>query len=81
MSALLLRDGFQVVMRVGADARVAQTKVTVLSRDGDRVAVQGLPAEARVVARGAAFLSDGDTVRVVDEPAAAAASAAGGAKQ
>jgi RND family efflux transporter MFP subunit len=80
-SALLLRDGFQVVMRVGADARVAQTKVTVLSRDGDRVAVQGLPAEARVVARGAAFLSDGDTVRVVDEPAAAAASAAGGAKQ
>ena len=44
----------------------------VLQRDADRVALQGLPADARVVARGAAFLSDGDTVRVVaDGPAAA----------
>ncbi len=62
-SAVLLRDGFSVVMRVGPDNRVAQTKVTVLARDGDRVALQGLAADARVVARGAAFLSDGDTVR------------------
>ncbi len=67
-SAVLLRDGFSVVMRVGADNRVALTKVSVLSRDGDRVALQGLPADARVVARGAAFLSDGDTVRVVAAP-------------
>ena len=63
--AVLLRDGFEVVMRVGADLRVAQTKVRVLSRDGDRVALEGLGADARVVERGAAFLSDGDTVRVV----------------
>lgn len=71
-SAVLLRDGFSVVMRVGSDNRVQQTKVQVLSRDADRVALQGLPADARVVARGAAFLSDGDTVRVVaDAPAAA----------
>jgi HlyD family secretion protein len=75
-SALLLRDGFSVVMRVGPDNRVAQVKVTVLSREGDRVALQGLAADARVVARGAAFLSDGDTVRVVAEPAAPAAVAA-----
>jgi hypothetical protein len=64
-SAVLLRDGFEVVMKVGADSRVAQTKVKVLSRDGDRVALEGLGADARVVERGAAFLSDGDTVRVV----------------
>jgi RND family efflux transporter MFP subunit len=64
-SAVLLRDGFQVVMLVGADARVSQVKVKVLSRDGERVALEGLPASARVVARGAAFLSDGDTVKVV----------------
>ena len=71
-SAVLLRDGFSVVMRVRSDNRVQQTKVQVLSRDADRVALQGLPADARVVARGAAFLSDGDTVRVVaDAPAAA----------
>ena len=71
-AAVLLRDGFSVVMRVGADNRVQQTKVQVLQRDADRVALQGLPADARVVARGAAFLSDGDTVRVVaDLPAAA----------
>ncbi|MBK6853380.1 MAG: efflux RND transporter periplasmic adaptor subunit [Burkholderiales bacterium] len=64
-SAVLLRDGFEVVMKVGADSRVAQTKVKVLSRDGDRVALEGLGADVRVVERGAAFLSDGDTVRVV----------------
>jgi RND family efflux transporter MFP subunit len=64
-SAVLLRDGFEVVMKVGADSRVAQTKVKVLSRDGDRVALEGLAADVRVVERGAAFLSDGDTVRVV----------------
>ena len=75
-AAVLLRDGFSVVMRVGADNRVQQTKVQVLQRDADRVALQGLPADARVVARGAAFLSDGDTVRVVAEPAAPASTPA-----
>ena len=71
-AAVLLRDGFSVVMRVGADNRVQQTKVQVLQRDADRVALLGLPTDVRVVARGAAFLSDGDTVRVVaDAPAAA----------
>ncbi len=75
-AAVLLRDGFSVVMRVGAENRAQQTKVQVLQRDADRVALQGLPADARVVARGAAFLSDGDTVRVVAEPAAPASTPA-----
>ena len=40
---------------------------------GDRVEItSGLDANARVVASGTAFLADGDTVRVVDAPAAAA---------
>jgi len=64
-------------MRLGADNRVQQTKVQVLARDADRVALQGLAADARVVARGAAFLSDGDTVRVVADPAPAAGVTAG----
>lgn len=64
-SAVLLRDGFDVVMRVGDEQRVSQVKVKVLGRQGDRVAIEGLPPDAQVVARGAAFLSDGDTVKVV----------------
>jgi hypothetical protein len=36
----------------------------------------GLKADARVVASGGAFLNHGDTVRVVDAPAAQAAPAA-----
>jgi len=65
-SALLLRDGFDVVMRIGPDQTVTQTKVQVVGRQADRVAVADLPADARVVLRGAAFLTDGDAVKVVE---------------
>lgn len=78
-SAVLLRDGFATVLQVGADDRVQALKVTLGERVGDRVEITGgLPADARVVAAGGAFLSDGDLVRVVDAaaPVAAAASAA-----
>ncbi len=64
-SAVILRDGYDVVMRVDADNKTRETKVKVTARDGDRVALEGLPPDARVVLRGGAFLSDGDTVRVV----------------
>ena len=74
-SAVLLRDGFSTVLRVGPDSKVAQVKVSVGRRVGDRIEiVGGLDATARVVATGGGFLADGDTVRVV--AAAAAASAA-----
>ena len=73
--AVLMREGFSYVMRVGPDNKVAETKVTVGRRVGDRVEItSGLDAKARVVASGTAFLADGDTVRVVDAPAAAAPS-------
>jgi RND family efflux transporter MFP subunit len=66
-SAVLLRDGFDYVLRVGADAKVALTKVEVGRRVGDRVEiVGGLAPDARVVASGGGFLADGDLVRVVD---------------
>lgn len=72
-SAVLLRDGFSYVFEVGADNRVAQRKVEVGRRVGERVEItSGLRAEARVVESGAGFLADGDTVRVVPRPAAAA---------
>jgi hypothetical protein len=40
--------------------------VKVLSREGDQVAIEGLDEKARVVARGGAFLADGDVVRIVE---------------
>lgn len=73
-SAVLLRDGFSYVFRLGADNKVAQTKVTVGRRVGERIEITGgLDPAARVVASGGGFLADGDTVRVVEAPAPAAA--------
>jgi HlyD family secretion protein len=81
-SAVLLRDGFSYVLRVGADSKVSQVKVGVGRRVGDQIEIiSGLPAGAAVVAAGGGFLADGDTVRVVEpapanKPVALAASAA-----
>jgi HlyD family secretion protein len=70
-SAVLLRDGFSYVLRVGPDAKVMQTKVQVGRRLGDRIELlSGLDAGARVVAAGGGFLMDGDTVRVVSAASA-----------
>jgi RND family efflux transporter MFP subunit len=76
-SAVVVRDGFSYVYTVGADQKVSQLKVQTGRQNGDRVEVtSGLKADARVVASGGAFLNHGDTVRVVDAPAAQAAPAA-----
>ena len=76
-SAVLLRDGFSYVFRLGADGKVTQTKVTVGRRAGERIEITGgLDAAARVVASGAGFLADGDTVRVVEATAKAATASA-----
>lgn len=67
-SAVVMREGFAYVFRLGPGDRVVQTKVEVGRRAGDRVEVlAGLDAAARVVASGAGFLADGDTVKVVDK--------------
>ena len=80
-SAVLLRDGFSYVLRVGPDSKVTQAKVSVGRRVGDRIEITaGLDAAARVVAAGGGFLGDGDTVRVVEAaPAKAVAAAAASA--
>lgn len=65
-SAVLPRDGFSYVMRVGSDSKVARTKVTVGRRDGDRIEITGgIDGSTQVVASGGSFLGDGDLVRVV----------------
>jgi HlyD family secretion protein len=76
-SAVLLRDGFTYVFKVGGDSKVSQTKVGVGRRVGERIEITaGLDAAARVVATGAGFLADGDTVKVVEAAAAAPAAKA-----
>ncbi len=72
-SAVLLRDGYSYVFKVGADNKVSQNKVAVGRRVGDRIEVTGgLDPAARVVASGGGFLADGDTVKVVAASPAAA---------
>ncbi|MBI5720094.1 MAG: efflux RND transporter periplasmic adaptor subunit [Burkholderiales bacterium] len=76
-TAVLQREGFSYVFKVGAEHKVQQIKVSVGRRLGDRIEITaGLEPAARVVAHGAGFLGDGDLVRVVE--AAAAATAAPG---
>jgi RND family efflux transporter MFP subunit len=65
--AVVVRDGFSYVYRVGTDRRVAQVKVRTGRMAGDRIEIlQGIAPDTRVVASGAGFLNDGDLVRVVD---------------
>ncbi len=68
--AVVVRDGFSYVFQLAADQRVAQRKVQVGRRVGDRIEVMGVPPEAVLVASGAGFLNDGDLVKVA--PAALA---------
>jgi RND family efflux transporter MFP subunit len=70
-SAVQLRDGFSYVLRIGADSKVMQTKVSVGRRTGDRIEITGgIEASERVVESGGSFLGDGDLVRVIaDLPA------------
>jgi len=67
-SALVVRDGFSSVFEVAADHRVAMRRVQTGQRAGERVEVlSGLSEGAAVVARGGAFLNDGDLVRVEED--------------
>jgi HlyD family secretion protein len=67
--ALVLRDGFTYAMRLEANNKVTQVKLQTGRRIGDAVeVVQGIKPGERFVASGAAFLADGDLVRVVDAP-------------
>ena len=75
--ALLMRDGFAYVFRIGSDDKVVQTRVTAGRRMNQRIEVlDGVNARTRLVDQGAGFLSDGDIVKVTprtDKKVAAAA--------
>ncbi len=68
--ALSLREGFSFVFRLGKQsndqAQVSQVKVQLGRRIDDRLEIlSGLDPDDRLVASGASFLADGDSVRVV----------------
>jgi RND family efflux transporter MFP subunit len=72
-SAVVVRDGFSYVARVGTDNRVAQLKVQTGRIVGGEVEIlSGLKPEDKLVASGGSFLSDGDLVRVSEEKSAPA---------
>lgn len=74
--AVVLRDGFSYVFRLGPDRRVQQLKVKAGRRIGERIEVlEGLKADDAVVVSGAGFLNDGDLVRLAPEASANAAGA------
>ena len=78
--ALVLRDGFTYAMRVEANNKVSQIKLQTGRRVGDAVEIlQGAKPGESYVTSGAAFLADGDTVKVVAAPALAATAGAAGA--
>jgi HlyD family secretion protein len=75
-TAVVVRDGFSFVYKVGPDNRVKQIKVQTGRLVGNQVElVDGVKPEDRLVASGAGFLSEGDLVKVVEnsKPNSAAA--------
>jgi RND family efflux transporter MFP subunit len=66
-SAVLLRDGFSYVLRIGPGHKLIRTKVSVGRRVGDRIEItRGLDPAEPVVESGGSFLGDGDFVRLVE---------------
>ena len=69
-TAVVVRDGFSYIYRVGQDKRVSQLKVQTGRVVGDHIEIlSGIKPDDQLVASGGSFLSDGDLVRVVDAPA------------
>lgn len=66
-SALLLRDGFAYVFVVDDANKVHERRIELGARQDGWVQVRGgVSAGERIVSKGAAFLGDGDLVRVVE---------------
>lgn len=63
--AVVMRDGFSYVFKVGTDNKVVQQKVETGRRVGNQVEItQGLREGTLIAQTGAGFLNDGDTVRI-----------------
>ena len=72
--AVVMRDGFAHILRVGDDNRVELVRVETGRIAQDRIEIkQGLEAGQTVAVRGAGFLNDGDLVQVTAAPITAPA--------
>lgn len=70
-AAVVMRDGYAYVFTANDKGLVQRLRVRTGAAEGDQVEVlEGLRAGQKIVATGAGFLGDGDTVRVVAAPAA-----------
>ena len=73
VAAVVQRDGFPVLFTVDDTSTARQQRVQTGSQSAGRIEIlQGLDAGTKVVTDGAGFLADGDSVRVVATPTAAA---------
>lgn len=64
--SVVFRDGLPFVFVVGAENRVEQRRIAVGVAQGDALEVlSGLKPDERIAVRGAGFLGDGETVKVV----------------
>jgi len=65
--AIILRDGFHYVMQVKSNSIVALKKITIGRQIDDRIEIiSGLAKSEAVIESGLGFLSEGDSVRVVN---------------
>ena len=65
--ALVLRDGFTYAMRIEPNNKVTQLKIVTGRHMGESVEIkQGVKLGENYVNSGAAFLADGDVVKIVD---------------
>ncbi|MBF0124138.1 MAG: efflux RND transporter periplasmic adaptor subunit [Magnetococcales bacterium] len=68
-SAVVMRDGHDFVFAIHNGEQVSKRPVKLGRRMGDRVeVVTGIDTETAVAASGAAFLNDGDHIRLVSGP-------------
>jgi RND family efflux transporter MFP subunit len=68
--AVVLRDGFSYVFKLGTDNLVTQVKVQIGRRSNDQVEIlDGLQPDDVIVTNGAGFLNDRDLVRLTALPA------------
>ncbi|WP_036595580.1 efflux RND transporter periplasmic adaptor subunit [Ottowia thiooxydans] len=78
--AVVMRDGFAHVLRVGNDQRVQLARVQTGRIANNRIEIkQGLDDTLPVAVRGAGFLNDGDLVQVTEGPTPAPLAAASNA--
>ena len=78
VASVVMRDGYAYVFTADDKGLVRRLRVRTGANDGDQVEiVEGLSPGQAVVATGAGFLGDGDTVRVVAAPQAQGPAKAG----